>query len=176
MVNNEEDDDDFPPIPHIVTATEMLLEGLRLLFDEKVVDRRGATSKIKNFVDNFGMKPTTACYVYEDLQSQYLNSTTETLGSKLDMQWFLRAVFYLRNYPKEHQLESTFGLNEKYASRYCWEWIRRIQGLKSLKIKLPQNVVDTFIMTLDGTDSWTCERQHPTLNRDPSRFSKKFDQ
>ena len=61
MVNND-DDDDLPPIPHIVTSTEMLMEGLRLLFEEKVIDRRSSKSKIKNFIDNFGMKPTTALF------------------------------------------------------------------------------------------------------------------
>lgn len=174
VVNNEDNEDEIPPIPHIVTAVEMLREGLLLLIEEKVIIRRSINSQMKTFIDNFGMKPTTACMVYEDLQVKHLNSNP-TLGSELDLQWFLRSVFYLRNYPKEHQLESIFGLNEKYASRYCWEWISRIQGLASQKIKLPENHVDTFVMSLDGTDSWTQERQHPTFNRDEARFSKKFD-
>jgi hypothetical protein len=102
------------------------------------------------------MKPTTACIVYEDLQMKLMNTTT-TLGSELDMQWFLRSLFYLRNNQKEHQLESIFGLNEKYASRHCWEMIHHIQGLASQKKKIPENPVDSFVMTLDGTDSWTQE-------------------
>ena len=63
MVDNEDNDDEVPPIPHVVTAVEILREGLLLLIEEKVILRRNINSQIKTFNDNFGMKPTTACVV-----------------------------------------------------------------------------------------------------------------
>ena len=39
---------------------------------------------------------------------------------------------------------------------------------------MPTDWNDIWVATMDGTDSWTVERQHPELNRDPQRFSQKF--
>jgi hypothetical protein len=82
----------------------------------------------------------------------------------------------LKNYPKKHQLEYTFGINEECGSQLCWRWIKYTQALRSAKIVVPYEWgSDVFVATLNGTDSWTNERQHHELNRDPQRFSKKFN-
>ena len=156
---------------HIVTAQEMLVAGVTLLLEEKIIQRRCARSHLKTFINNFGVRASTACSVYEDLQ---INSVV--VHSNVSIKWFLMSLYYLKNYPKEHQLEATFGVNEKYGSEQCWNWIKNVRSLKTTKIVMPLNWRgDIFVATLDGTDSWTNERQHPELNRDPQRFSKKFD-
>ena len=159
-------------MPHqIVTALEMLSAGLTLLLEEKIIQRRCQNTHLKTFTDHFGVRASTACSVYEDLQVKLA-----VVHNDESIKWFLLSLYYLKNYPKEHQLDSTFGVNEKYGSQLCWRWIKCIQALKSAKIVMPNDWgSDVFVATLDGTDSWTNERQQHDLNRDPQRFSKKFN-
>jgi hypothetical protein len=53
---------------HIVTAQEMLSAGVTLLLEEKTVNRRCVNSHLKTFLDHFGVRASTACSIYEDLQ------------------------------------------------------------------------------------------------------------
>jgi hypothetical protein len=155
---------------HIVTAQEMLSAGVTLLLEEKTVNRRCVNSHLKTFLDHFGVRASTACSIYEDLQVK-----VGVVHNNESIKWFLISLYYLKNYPKEHQLESTFNINEKYGSKKCWQWIKDVQALQHVKVVMPADWGDDiFAATLDGTDSWTNERQHWELNRDPQRFSQKF--
>jgi hypothetical protein len=59
----------YHPMPHqIVTALEMLSAELTLLLEEKIIQRRCQSTHLKTFVDHFGVRASTACSVYEDLQ------------------------------------------------------------------------------------------------------------
>ena len=156
---------------HIVTTQEMLSAGVTLLLEEKQLKRRCFSTHLKMFLDHFGVRASTACSIYEDLQIKL-----GVVHNNESIKWFLISLHYMKNYPKEHQLESTFGINKKYGSKQCWYWIKRVQALKTEKIVMPVNWNgDIFVASLDGTDSWTNERQHPELNRDPQRYSKKFN-
>ena len=117
---------------HIVTAEEMLLAGMSLLLKEKMIQRRCSRTHLRTFLDHFGVRASTACSIYEDLQTKL-----DVIHTKEGVKWFLISLYYLKNYPKEHQIESTFGINEKYGSKQCWKWIKLMQTLKDIKIIMP---------------------------------------
>lgn len=127
----------------------MLSAGVTLLLEEKTVNRRCVNSHVKTFLDHFGVRASTACSIYEDLQVK-----VGVVHNNESIKWFLISLYYLKNYPKEHQLESTFNINEKYGSKKCWQWIKDVQALQHVKVVMPADWGDDiFAATLDGTDS-----------------------
>jgi hypothetical protein len=98
-----------------VTALEMLSARLTLLFGGEDYPQEMSEHPFEDIHRLFGVRASTACSVSEDLQVKLA-----VVHNDENIKWFLLSLYYLKNYPKEHQLESTFGVNEKYGSEFCW--------------------------------------------------------
>lgn len=162
------------PIEHLVSEEEMERKGLMMNFEEYRLERVLPTTNSTRFYDKFNVLASTACLIYGDLQFQKYIKGDNTL-----LHWFLTALWYMKHYPLESEFESKpINSAKKYASRRVWQMIRCIQKLKHQKICFPQTFHDdeVFIMTVDGTDSWTNDRRTKEFSQDRMRFSKKFDQ
>jgi hypothetical protein len=63
-----------------------------------------------DFEKKIGISPTTACFVYEDMQKTMIvdEARIENPNEKT-LTFFLAAIFMLKKYPKEDDLESTMS-------------------------------------------------------------------
>ena len=169
---------------HVVTAAEMLQEGLlSVKYNENMLNR--CSNKANNFRFNstFGVTPETLCEIYRDLQVSDAEDNSNPpksmrlKGSKSNLRWFLRAIFYLRKYPTEDDIERELEVNKGWARKRIWDIIEKIQFLKFLKIAWPDDFGgnDEWIMTVDGTHVWIAEPRHPVFSQDSDYYSHKFN-
>lgn len=170
--SSEEEDERNVYVEHIVTVDEMLIAGLILRFTQERIDRAKKATNIKRFAEKFGVMPLTACRVYQDLQrDKFLENATE-----VDLRFFLIALNYLATYPKMHDVESNFDYSRGYISEIIWKNVQLIQSLKSSKIVFPDDFgLDIWVMSVDGTHSWTQERAHEEFSRNRDRYTHKFN-
>ena len=169
-------DDDGPIAPHVVTIEEMLSFGLELAgYKEPRVDRARAETNEERFAANFGVATATACTIYEDMQLTTIEASRID-GTPLELKYFLMALYYLRKYPTESDLEAKFDYSKYWAREMCWSMITKIMNLKEAKIVWPDDLAaaDIWVMSVDGTHSWTVEYSHPTLSQDPGKYSHKY--
>ena len=132
-----EDNNEEPrPVPHIVTAEEMLLKGLRMLYSEGRVKRAKGKTNEERFCDSYGVHTHTACDTYEMLQTSSNSDARIENAGPLELQFFLIALYFLRNYPTRGQLEQKFDYSKGYVAAKCWEWVRRIAALRDEVITL----------------------------------------
>ena len=128
-------------ITHIVTDYEILSIGLVIGgYSDAQIQRCGADTKQYRFKITHGISLLTMCVIYEDLQqSNAVDNTTNPSrpmrlkGSETNLKWFLRAVYYLRNYPTEEGMVRSFNVNRGWARKSIWGIIEKIQYLKSKK-------------------------------------------
>jgi len=66
--SHSSDETDPPAISHIVTAKEMLDIGVSLAYSEGRAKRAKTETNQDRFLESFGVMPTTACNIYEDMQ------------------------------------------------------------------------------------------------------------
>jgi len=162
-----------PVVNHEVDEEYVEETGLKMMFVEERIGRAKASTNRQRFYDKFGCFSATASTIYNDLQRESFIGFSET-----ELQWFLRALWYMRHYPKETEFESPpQDFSKKYASKKVWEMIHNIRELKHIKIHFPTifHHNEVWIMTVDGTDQWTVERRTADFSQDRKRFSKKFD-
>lgn len=96
--------------------------------------------------------------------------------SDADVRYYLLSLYFLKNYPKESQIEATFDWSQKWARDRYWFWVKKIQTLKSEKIIFPDFAEEEeWVMTVDGTHCWIQEPEHPTWSRDQSYYSHKYN-
>jgi hypothetical protein len=115
--------------------------------------------------------------VYEDLQK------TEIVEARIDnpntktLTFFLAAVYMLKKYPKEDDLESLLDYSPRYISRKVWMYIEKIQQLKAEVICWPDDLGgnDIFVLSVDGTHIWTTEPSHPEFSQDTKAYSHKLN-
>jgi hypothetical protein len=172
-------------VTHIVTPEDMLKEGLLTVkYDEKQLQRCCDETNQGRFKDSFGVLPATICKIYEDLQNSNAEDKSTNpprsmrlKGSKNNLKWFLRTIYYLRKYPTENDIERQLTVNKGWASTNIWEVIEKIQYLKFNKITWPDDLSgeDTWIVTVDGTHIWLYEPDHPLFSQDSDYYSHKFN-
>ena len=109
-MNNDDNDDlsysdnDDSLITHVVTPTEMMTTGLIITgYTQEMLTRcRPATNKLR-FKRTFGVTARTMVTIYKDLQ-RITNVNMRLEGSKRNLNWFLRTIFYLQKYPTEDNI------------------------------------------------------------------------
>ena len=97
-------DNNNPLITHVVTPTEMMTTGLMITgyTQGRLLKCRPATNKIR-FKRTFGVEAATMVTIYEDLQ-RITDKNMQLVGSKRNLKWFLRTIFYLQKYPTEDNI------------------------------------------------------------------------
>jgi hypothetical protein len=95
-------------VTHIVTVKMILDFGLAIFFTQDRIGRAGAATNIDRFNLKFGVQPITACMLYEDLQKTALPSARIYNPDDTTLFYFLSALYYLRKYPTESEMESLF--------------------------------------------------------------------
>jgi hypothetical protein len=124
------------------------------------------------------------CTIYEDLKTSTAEDTNTNpprsmrlKGSKTNLKWFLRTVYYLRKYPTEDDIDRVLKMNKGWARTNIWDLIEMIQYLKFKKITWPDELggEDIRIMTVDGTHMWMYEPGHPEFSQDSEYYSHKFN-
>jgi len=164
-------------VNHVVTFDGMLDFGLKLFYISIRIER--AKKKIVNidrFVKKFGVDPATACHIYEWMQRTEIDGA-RLVGNDRDLKFFLIALYFLRHYPTEDEMNTTFQMSPKYISGKAWEYVKKLRALKNEVICFPSDEEvrdDIWIMTVDGTHVWIQEPTHDELGQDPKYFSKKF--
>jgi DDE superfamily endonuclease len=160
----------------VYTANEVLKIGLRLVnFTAKKIRNAKKATNDSRFGQQFGVSAEIAVMVFHDLQTTIFEDAFVE-RSDADIRYFLLALYFLKNYPKEYQTEAVFDWSAKWARDKYWFWCKKIQGLKSEKVIFPQfDDDDEWVMTVDGTHCWIEEPEHPTWSRDTSYFSHKYN-
>jgi hypothetical protein len=121
------------------------------------------------------VKAATACQIYEDLQQTTIDES-RIIGSELQLRFFLISLYYLRKYPEEDDLESTFDYSKKYISDQVWKFVEKIRGLKKQKIVFPKEhelTDDIWLLSVDGTHICKNEPMHEEFSKDTDTFSHK---
>ena len=97
-------DDNNPLITHVVTPTEMMTTGLTITgyTQERLSRCNPATNKIR-FKHTFWVEAATMVTIYNDLQ-RITDKNMWLVGSKRNLKWFLRTIFYLQKYPTEDDI------------------------------------------------------------------------
>ena len=97
-------DDNDSLITHVVTPTEMMTTGLTITgyTQERLSRCHPATNKLR-FKRTFVVTARKMVTIYEDLQ-RITNVNMRLEGSKRNLSWFLRTIFYLRKYPTEDDI------------------------------------------------------------------------
>ena len=104
--------------------------GLSLFFKEERIKRakKKDVTNSRRFLRKFGVKAPTACQIYEDLQKTSVEES-RIVGNDLQLRFFLISLYYLRKYPEEDDLESTFDYSKKYISEQVWKFVEKIRNL-----------------------------------------------
>ena len=157
-------DDDNPLITHVVTPKEMMTTGLIITgyTEERLTRCRPATNKIR-FKRTFGIEAVTMVTIYEDLQ-RITKENMRLVGSKRNLKWFLRTIFYLRKYPTEDNIERELNINKDHARQKIWDVMKKIQYLKHKKITWPRDFGgdNIWVISVNGTHVWLFE---PSFSR-----------
>ena len=98
---------------HIIKEEEMMeLRLLSVKYEEEQLKRCIIKTNQYRFKVTFGVSPTTMCRIYEDLQTSTAEDTDTNpprpmrlKGSRINLQWFLRTIYYLRKYPTEDNID-----------------------------------------------------------------------
>ena len=133
---------------HIIQEEEMMDLGLlSVKYEEEQLKRCGIKTNQHRFKVTFGVSPTTMCRIYEDLQTSTAEDTETNpprpmrlKGSKINLKWFLRTVYYLRIYPTEDNIDRVLKLNKGWAKTKIWDVIKKIQYRKFKKITWPDDL------------------------------------
>lgn len=163
---------------NILTPNEMLHYGLYVLGLPFCNDKEKKKKYESQFHKNYGVHTVVAAAIWYDLTSSCLSQSEISFGG---LKFFFMAIYFLWQYPKNAvTFGQRFGVCKDYAGgEYLWGWIRKIAGLEAKKIKWLDCFDDphapAFILSVDGTDFRCWERKHPTLPRDPSTMSHKFN-
>jgi hypothetical protein len=174
----ESSEDDEYVVKHIVTASEILLFGLKLFYTERrIKNTKLRSTNVIRFRKKFGISPITASFIYEDMQKTTIDEARIENPNEKTLTFFLAAIFMLKKYPKEGDLESTFDYSPRYISIKVWEYIKKIHHMKAEVICWPDNLLkdDIYVISVDGTHVWTTEPSHPEFSQDRKAYSHKLN-
>ena len=171
-----DDEQEAPTV--VVTAQKMLQKGLGLVhYSEQRVGRAGLATNLRRFKDHYGCKPSIAALIFEDLQ------VTDIPEARLDVKkislfYYLQSLNFLYVYDAEHRREPIFDRSPKTMQEWVWYYVKKIQGLKALKILWPNSFPadDKWVISVDCTDCPIQEiRTHEKLSQDSTLFSFKVN-
>lgn len=177
MSDIDDESEQEPPAPdHVVDAEEMMYLGLQIARYTLVqIQRVSDKTNLQNYKDHFGASPCVCCVVYSDLQLTDIEEA-KLRGNQTNLVWFLKALYFLRCYPKESRLASILNLSIRWGRDPLWSIVRRIQALKTVKITWPEDFgTDRWAGTVDGTDMALLELKHPEYTYDTQAFGHKHN-
>lgn len=166
----------------IITAEEILMAGLRLIFTEERIMRvkngDPATSEQnkKRFKAHFGASCYVIAALWEALQTTSNIPIDQEPNAKLSLSLLLQTLHFLYRYPTEVEREGFFDVSPKTLRKWSWYYAKRIQALKAEKITFPQCFTDgdsPWLMTVDGVHCATNEPIHADFSKDKAYFSHK---
>ena len=153
-------------------------------FTLRQIERSKETTNSFRLNSAFGASSAVLCSIYEDLQNSDMVDTNYDPPKEMclkpsvaNFKWFLRTMYYLRNYPTEDDMERQFNINIHHGREKIWEMIRRMQLLKFKKITWSDDLGgdDIWILTVDGTHCWIAEPGHPNFSQDREYYSHKYN-
>lgn len=151
---------------------QLLRRGLRVVrVDNDVQQRRGAKHNVEQFRSFFGPHPNQVAECWNDL---IVNQALVPVA-RISLLGFFMALNFLRCYHRSEKVRSAlFGNIElKRARELTWYYIQKIDELYQFKIFWPATFSSTFIGSVDGSNKRSTETRHPTLRKDPKRYSWK---
>ena len=157
---------------HILQPLQLMRRGLRLVgVGNDVQNGRGLQFNVDQFRSHFGPHPNQASKCWNDLiveQALVPVPKTSLLG-------FFLALHFVRCYPRSEKVRSaSFGNVElKRVRELTWHHLEKIDSLHATKIFWPSVFRSTFVASVDGSHKKSTEKRHPTLRKDPKRFSFK---
>lgn len=160
----------------VYTESEVLVRGLlKARFTLRRIKRAKAKTNRERFESHYGVTCTIAVRVFHDLQQTAFDDARVD-GSEINLDHFLMALYFLKLYPKEAQIEALFDLSPKWARMKIWRYAKAIQALKQEKIVWPEFDEDEiWVVSVDGIHCWIREPEHPTWSRDSTFFSHKYN-
>jgi len=92
------------------------------------------TANLRRFAAHFGACPETCSAIFVDFQMTQIATARIANPQVFDL---LMTMFWLKTYPTEHQTAGTFKVGEKTVQNNVWKYIRAIQALKGMKVRVP---------------------------------------
>ena len=169
------DEENPPPIGHILTVIEMQEFGVKLTYNEKRTKRAKTETNEGRFLKSFGVTPKTACVIYENLQQTTNQTARIEKPDATALRYFLISLYFLRNYPTREDLERQFDYSRGWIAAKCWEWAKRIDALREEKIVLSFEDDTIWVMTVDGTHVWIQNPEDPSFTQNPKYYSHKYN-
>ena len=101
---------------HFVSVEQIRREGLLFArYRRKQIRKAKPSVRVKWFKRAFGITHLTAAHVYRDLQTTDVEDA-KIKGSPKQLENFLMALFYMKKYPFNNDLEREFGYTEETCS------------------------------------------------------------
>jgi hypothetical protein len=127
----------------MVTESNMLSIGLCCAgFKEHRVAKWTEKSQIDKFKTFYGSRPIVVSKIYNDLQEQAATGNSASLAAgKIDISNLLMAMWFLKRYPTELEIQAKFDVSEKTARKKVWALVQDIQALKSIKVSLLGSII-----------------------------------
>lgn len=159
----------------VLAPGEMLHKGLVFAgISEQSIARCKNTTNQEKFVNRYGCRPIILCQIWEDIQRTPLEEA-RVPPKKLNLEYFLMAIHFLRHYPDEHERAAATGFHRDTCRDWSWYYVECIKALKDEKINWIDDANDTWVMTVDGTHCWVHEPTHPEFSMDTDFYSHKYN-
>lgn len=89
-------------------------------------------TKLKYFRNHFGSNPNVYAAICNDLQT---SDDPNAHVNVVNIPYFLMAVHFLKVYPTELSSCGAFGVSDKTCRHWTWYYLKKIQALKSTKVR-----------------------------------------
>jgi len=175
----------MPPQALVVYSSgQILRRGLKFVLanHQERMARWQLDRLVRKFQIFYGCHPKDCQRIWYALQ-QTTVAAARVPRSKLKLDYFLMAFYFLRTYETQEQIESKFPFCRETIDTWLWYYLlRKVQRLKEEKIVWPEEwnndpgnpFCPYFLFSVDGTHCRVMERQTPTYNRDNAYYSHKF--
>lgn len=120
----------------IFTGDEIMRIGLDLAgFSLRRQSRVMRKTNVERFKSFYGAEARVYAQIWEDLQTT--NIPAANIGSvKPDIESFLMAVNFLKEYPTEKQRSGLRNYCETTARNWAWYYTKKVQALKGAKVRV----------------------------------------
>lgn len=180
MSDNSSSGSDSNAITLVLTGSEIMLHGLKLLgWSEKKLNRKsknGSNKKSLWFANEYGASPLVVAQIWEDLQTSNLEAVRINDATLDDLTVLLQTMQFMKVYPTEGNRQNRWQECDRNLRDNGWKMLIRIQALKAKKIvwPTPEEIGDNiWIGSVDGTHMTTQEPNHPRYPTDKKAFSHK---
>jgi hypothetical protein len=122
-----------------INEHQMLEIGLRQLGrSEYQIRLDSEKAKHDRFKTAYGASSKVCCLIYQDIKSIKTLTLTLTGDAKKELKpkayLFLMTLHWLKRYPVEAMMSTTFSMNEDTVRKWVWLYSAAIQALKPHKV------------------------------------------